>query len=475
VKEVFEMKHMLSLQGSCGIAHNRYPTAGTSSTAEAQPFYTNSPFGLALAHNGNLTNQKELDTALQNSRHINTDSDSELLLNIFADELAQQRIPMDGQNPLYSDLKRIPLDELKAEHIFAAVTKVMAKCRGGYAVVVMINGVGILAFRDKFGIRPCAYGTRESKTMPGKQDYCIASESVVMDLLAFTEMKDVQPGEAVFIDQRGESSVLHTSMCITDAKLCPCIFEHVYMARPDSTIDGVSVYQARLNMGESLGESILAKFPDNDIDVVIPIPDTSRTSALQCAYKLNVPYREGFIKNRYIARTFIMPGQLIREKNVRLKLNPIKSEFSGKVVLLVDDSIVRGTTSKQLVRIAREAGAKKVYIASAAPAIRYPNVYGIDMPSKNELIAHNRDEAGVAEKIGADRVFYQELEALEASVKILNPNIQGFDCSVFNGIYLTGDIDEQYHARNDALRSDDQKKKKNEAANADIIDMYNSK
>lgn len=428
VSEVFLQQHILNLPGNVGIGHVRYPTAGGSCSAEAQPLYTNSPYGIALAHNGNLINTKDLlEIMSQEHRHINTDSDSEVLLNIFAEELQRRRIRDD-----------------RPDEVFDAVRTVMRRCKGGYSVVMVINGIGLLAFRDPFGIRPLCFGTR--KNISGQVDYAWASESVALDTLQprFTLERDVQPGEAMLatLDGRYYSEVCHAS-----PRLMPCIFEHVYFARPDSIMDGVSIYEARLNMGEKLAAKIMKLYPDHNIDVVIPIPDTARTSALQCAYKLNVPYREGFIKNRYIARTFIMPGQEVRKKTVRLKLNTIRSEFENRNVLLVDDSIVRGTTSLQLVQMAREAGAKTVYFASAAPAVRFPNVYGIDIPTREELIANGRSEDEIAKAINADYVIYNDLADLIDAVHCLNKDhIAGFDTSCFDGIYVTNDVTAEYLA-----------------------------
>ncbi len=416
-----------------GIAHVRYPTAGCTSSAEAQPFYVNSPFGLTLAHNGNLTNTEELKTALfvEDQRHINTDSDSEVLLNVFAHEL--------------QSLGKL---QLSVDDVFQAVSGVHRRCRGAYAVVIMIAGVGILGFRDPHGIRPIVFGERKSEQ---GSEFMIASESVALDVLGFDLIRDIEPGEAVFIE---ESGVLHTKQCAETIDHCPCIFEYVYFARPDSIIDRISVYKARLRMGEKLAKKVLRDWPDHDIDVVIPIPDTSRTAALQMANILGVKYREGFIKNRYIGRTFIMPGQKMREKSVKQKLNAISLEFEGKNVLLVDDSIVRGTTSEQIIQMARDAGAKKVYFASAAPPVRYPNVYGIDMPAAHELIAHDRTEDEVCVAIGADRVIYQELNDLIDAVRKGNQGIEHFDTSCFSKEYITGDIDDEYLERTEALRND---------------------
>ncbi len=432
-RDVFNHTEMLKLKGNMGIAHVRYPTAGCSSSEEAQPFYVNSPFGLTLAHNGNLTNTEELKKALflEDQRHINTDSDSEVLLNVFAHEL--------------QSLGKL---RLTVEDVFKAVAGVHRRCRGAYAAVVMITGFGILGFRDPHGIRPVVFGER--KTVFGSE-FMIASESVALDVLGFELIRDIAPGEAVFIEQTGH---LHAKQCIEKVDYAPCIFEFVYFARPDSIIDNISVYKARLRMGEKLAEKILREWPDHDIDVVIPIPDTSRTAALQVAYLLDVKFREGFIKNRYIGRTFIMPGQKMREKSVRQKLNAISLEFEGKNVLLVDDSIVRGTTSAQIIQMARDAGAKKVYFASAAPPVRYPNVYGIDMPAASELIAHNRSEDEVGAAIGADRIIYQNLDDLIEAVGRGNRKIKHFDTSCFSKIYVTGDVDDHYLEHTEHLRND---------------------
>jgi amidophosphoribosyltransferase len=432
-RDVFTNAQMLKLKGNMGIAHVRYPTAGCTSSAEAQPFYVNSPFGLTLAHNGNLTNTEELKKALfvEDQRHINTDSDSEVLLNVFAHEL--------------QSLGKL---HLSVEDVFEAVSGVHRRCRGAYAVVIMIAGFGILGFRDPNGIRPIVFGTRTTERGP---EFMIASESVALDVIGFELIRDIAPGEAVFIEASG---AFHTKQCAEKVDHCPCIFEYVYFARPDSIIDRISVYKARLRMGEKLAKKVLRDWPDHDVDVVIPIPDTSRTAALQMANILGVKYREGFIKNRYIGRTFIMPGQKMREKSVKQKLNAISLEFEGKNVLLVDDSIVRGTTSEQIIQMARDAGAKKVYFASAAPPVRYPNVYGIDMPAAHELIAHDRTEDQVCKAIGADRVIYQELNDLIDAVRKGNLDIEHFDTSCFSKEYITGDIDDAYLERTEALRND---------------------
>lgn len=440
VKDVFRTRHMRRLTGQMGIGHVRYPTAGSSSPALAQPFYVNSPYGLSLAHNGNLTNTAELNRELYKTdlRHMNTDSDSEVLLNIFAHELSQK--------------KQI---EPRPEDIFSAVEGVHKRCRGGYAAVVMITGYGILGFRDINGIRPLVFGSRTSS---GQKEYMIASESVALDSQGFTIERDVAPGEAVYIDVKGN---LHTKVCGEYGIHAPCIFEHVYFARPDSLMDSISVYKARLRMGQRLAEKVKRLRPEHDIDVVIPIPDTSRTSALELANYLGIKYREGFVKNRYIGRTFIMPGQSQRHKSVRQKLNAIELEFKEKNVLLVDDSIVRGTTCKQIIQMAREAGAKKVYFASAAPAIRYPNVYGIDMPAATELIAAGKTDEEVESQIGADWLIYQDLEDLIAAAAEGNPKIQRFECSVFNGEYITSDVDEMYLKRLELVRNDAAKSARN--------------
>lgn len=452
VRDVFHRRHMLNLKGKIGIGHVRYPTAGCSSSAEAQPFYVNSPYGISLAHNGNLTNSEELKSELfrDDLRHINTDSDSEVLVNVLADELQRMGKP-----------------RLEVGDVFDAVGKLHKRCRGGYAAVAMISGFGILGFRDPFGIRPVIFGERDTEA--GKE-YMIASESVAIDSLGFTVIRDIKPGEAIFITKDGK---LHTRQCAENSQYSPCIFEHVYLARPDSIIDGISVYNARLRMGETLAEKILQQRPDHDIDVIIPIPDTGRTAALPLAQKLKVSYREGFIKNRYIPRTFIMPGQEIRKKSVRQKLNAIGSEFKDKNVLLVDDSIVRGTTSGQIIEMARNAGANKVYFASAAPPVRYPNVYGIDMPTVNELIAHNKTEEEIAKLIGADWLIYQDLEKLIESTQTSDVHINSFDLSCFNGEYVTGDINQEYLDHIEGMRNDSAKSKR-EASDENLIDLTNN-
>ena len=412
VKDVFHTRHMLRLKGNMGIGHVRYPTAGCSSSAEAQPFYVNSPYGIALAHNGNLTNAARIkrDLYMEDLRHINTESDSEILLNVFAHEL-----------------QHMGKLRLEVEDVFKAVSAVHRRCEGGYSAVALVTGYGVVAFRDDFGIRPLCIGERTDED--GYKEYMVASESVAVDTLGFKLIRELDPGEAVYISADGE---MHTQQCSDNPVLSPCIFEHVYFARPDSILDNVHVHKARLRMGEKLATKILQEWPDHDIDVVIPIPDTSRTAASQLAYTLDVVYREGFIKNRYIGRTFIMPGQKMRKKSVRQKLNPLGLEFKGKNVLLVDDSIVRGTTSAQIIEMARSAGANKVYFASAAPPVRYPNVYGIDMPVASELIAHGRTEQEVCDWIGADRLIFQDLQDLVDSVQEGNPQIKQFDTSVFD-------------------------------------------
>lgn len=425
VRDVFRTRNMRSLLGNIGIAHVRYPTAGTADlSAEAQPFYVNSPFGLVLAHNGNLTNTTQLQHEMfrQDLRHINTGSDSEVLLNVFAREL--QKV---AQRPRLD-----PVD------LFTAVAGVHHRCRGAYAVVAMIAGYGLLAFRDPYGIRPLIYGRNEHEQ---GTDYLVASESVALDALGYQVVRDIAPGEAMFIDLDG--NVFH-QQCAQQSLLSPCMFEFVYFARPDSVIDGISVYESRLNMGEMLAKRVRETLTAGDIDVVIPIPDTSRPSALQLAHHLGIPYREGLVKNRYIGRTFIMPGQSVRKKSVRQKLNAMGVEFRGRNVLLVDDSIVRGTTSREIVQMAREAGARKVYFASAAPPVRFPNVYGIDMPTRRELLATHRDIDGIADEIGANGVIYQDLEGLIESVRRINPAVTEFETSCFDGRYVTGDITEEY-------------------------------
>ncbi len=442
VRDVFHTRHMVNLNGNMGIGHVRYPTAGCSSSAEAQPFYVNTPYGITLAHNGNLTNAESLkeDLMRDDLRHLNTNSDSEVLLNILAHELS-----------LIGKLRH----ELQPADIFKAVRRLHKRCRGSYAAVAMITGVGIIGFRDPNGIRPIVFGER--KTDIGAE-FIISSESVAIDALDFQMLRDIEPGEAVVITLDGQ---LYTQQCAEETAHNPCIFEYVYLARPDSIIDGISVHKARLRMGEKLAQKILRLYPEHDIDVVIPIPDSSRTAALPLAYDLGVKYREGFVKNRYIPRTFIMPGQAIRKKSVRQKLNAIELEFKDKNVLLVDDSIVRGTTSREIVQMAREAGAKHVYVASAAPPVRYPNVYGIDMPAASELIAANRSVEEIADTIGADWLVYQDLDDLIDSCSKGNEEITQFDTSCFSGEYVTGDINQDYLAHLQSTRNDGAKEKQN--------------
>ncbi len=445
VRDVFQQRHMLALQGNLGIGHVRYPTAGCDSSSEAQPFYVNSPYGIGLAHNGNLTNSQELAEVLirEDRRHLNTTSDSEVLLNVFASELSRVNAP-----------------RASAAEIFTAVSSVYRRCRGGFAVVALIVGHGMIGFRDPHGIRPLVIGKRE--TSQGTE-YMLASESVALDLAGFKRLRDVGPGEVVFIDEQGR---FYSRQCVPATVHTPCIFEYVYFARPDSIMDNISVHKARLRMGELLAEKLRRVHPNHDIDVVIPIPDTSRIAAVQIAQLLGIKFREGFVKNRYIGRTFIMPGQEQRAKSVRSKLNPIDLEFRGKNVLLVDDSIVRGTTSAQIIDLARESGAAKVYFASAAPAVRYPNVYGIDMPSVNELVANGRSEEEVAKLIGADWLLYQDLDDLVRACQHHDSSIQRFDTSCFSGEYVTGDITPEYLARLQAERSDAAKSQRRHGKNA---------
>lgn len=452
VRDVFHTRHMLKLKGHMGVGHVRYPTAGESSTAEAQPFYVNSPYGIVLAHNGNLTNSEVLKHELfQNGlRHVNTDSDSEVLLNVLAAELqALGKVSIGPQD------------------IFDAVARLHQRCSGGYAVVAMITGVGIIGFRDPYGIRPVVFGSRQT---PDGREYIIASESVAIDVLGFEIERDIAPGEAVFISESGE---IHTRQCALRSQLSPCIFELVYLARPDSIIDGVSVHRARMRMGEALASKIRREWPAHDIDVVIPIPDTARTAAMELAHGLGVDYREGFIKNRYIPRTFIMPGQAMRRKSVRQKLNAIDLEFSGRNVLLVDDSIVRGTTSSQIIQMARESGARRVYMASAAPPVCYPNVYGIDMPTGEELVAHGRSVEEVCALLGADRLIYQDLSDLVDCARKGNPGIEQFDLSCFDGRYVTGDVSAGYLTHVESLRSDEAKARRAASSNS-LQDLHTS-
>lgn len=462
VRDVFHTRHMERLIGNMGIGHVRYPTAGSSGPAQAQPLYVNSPYGISLAHNGNLTNSAELseDVYRDDLRHLNTDSDSEVLLNIFAHEL--------------QELKKI---EPTAEDIFEAVKGVHRRCRGAYAAVAMITGHGIVGFRDKYGIRPLVFGKK--RTRKGLE-YMLASESVALDSQGFKLIRDVAPGEAVYIDKDGN---IETRICAEDGALSPCIFEHVYFARPDSLMDGISVYKSRLRMGEKLADKIKRHNLHEDIDVVIPIPDTSRTSALELANRLGIKFREGFVKNRYIGRTFIMPGQSQRKKSVKQKLNAIPLEFQDKNVLLVDDSIVRGTTCNQIIEMARDAGARKVYFCSAAPPVRHPNVYGIDMPAVKELIAHGKTVDEICKSIGADWLLFQDLDDLIASCAEGSILPMDFECSVFNGEYVTNDVSPAYLDALEEKRKDDSKRKKKggkESAvsdgidDEDIIDLHNN-
>ncbi|MDF1653723.1 MAG: amidophosphoribosyltransferase [Coxiellaceae bacterium] len=442
VRDVIRNTHMLRLKGKLGIGHVRYPTAGSQSAQESQPFYVNSPYGLSLVHNGNLTNTAQLTDDLIKSdlRHLNTGSDSEVLLNVFAHELQNHS-----------------QQELTTQIVFDTIARVKQRIKGAYAVIVMIQNFGLVAFRDPHGIRPLVYGERHSDA---GAEVMVASESIALDALGFESQGDVLPDESLVVTLDGK---VHRQQCPTDEAYTPCIFEYIYLARPDSIIDGVSAYRARWNMGEKLAEKIMKEMPDHDIDVVIPIPDTSRTSAIPLANKLGLRYSEGFVKNRYIGRTFIMPGQSVRKKTVKMKLNPIAQEFAGKNVLLVDDSIVRGTTSKQIIQMARDAGAKKVYFASAAPEVRNPNVYGIDMASAKELIAHDRTAEQVAEIIGADALIYQDLsDVYDAVNEARNEGVAVFDRfedSIFTGDYVTGDVDQAYLDAVEALRNDKNKTK----------------
>ena len=433
VRDVFQQSDMQQLAGNMGIGHCRYPTAGTMNCNEAQPFYVNSPYGITLAHNGNLTNADQLAQELFRAdlRHINTSSDSEVLLNVFAHELQVRG-------------KLRPTEE----DVFAAVEGVHRRCQGAYAVVAMITGYGVVAFRDPLGVRPLVFGQRETDM---GSEYMLASESVALDVLGFRLVGDVAAGEAVYVDAQG---FVHRRSCAAGAVLTPCIFEHVYLARPDSIMDDVSIYKTRLRQGEHLAEKIRRTIPHHDVDVVVPIPDTARTAAMAMAHELNLKYREALVKNRYIGRTFIMPEQQQRKDSVRRKLNPIPLEFKGKNVLLVDDSIVRGTTSKQIVQMAREAGANRVYYCSAAAEVRYPNVYGIDMPAAHELIAHERSADEVCRLIGADWLVYQDLADLIACSREGNPAIERFETSIFDGQYLAGHVDAGYLGRLERVRSD---------------------
>jgi amidophosphoribosyltransferase len=444
VRDVFRTRNMRSLMGNSGIGHCRYPTAGSSSEEEAQPFYVNAPFGITLAHNGNLTNWEQLKEEMfkNDRRHINTDSDSEVLLNVLAHEITRFSTGFT----------------LEPATLFKAVREVNRRVRGGYAAVAQIAGVGMLAFRDPNGIRPLCLGENDS---PQGKEYLIASESVALEGMGFRFVRDVQPGEAIFIDMDNK---LHAEICADAPSLNPCVFEYVYLARPDSVIDGASVYNTRLKMGEYLADKIKREGLADDVDVVMPIPDSSRPAAIQLAMRLGVDYREGFIKNRYIGRTFIMPGQGLRRKSVRQKLNAIGDEFKDKVVLLVDDSIVRGTTSREIVQMAREAGARKVIFASAAPPVLYPNVYGIDMPTRDELIAHGRTLQEICDEITADALVYQDLEDLKRSISDVNPALTQFEASCFDGKYITGDVSPEYLDRLEASRQNPSKPAKAEDA-----------
>jgi amidophosphoribosyltransferase len=422
VRDIFRTRNMRALPGTVGLGQTRYPTAGNAySEEEAQPFYVNAPFGIVLVHNGNLTNAFALKQELiaVDRRHINTESDTEVLLNVLAHEIE-------------SAVRDLPLSP---DDVFNAVAAVHRRIKGSYAVIALIAGYGLLAFRDPYGIRPLSIG--EGRSPEGGRAVMLASESVAIVGTGHTVLRDVAPGEAIFIDLEG---TVHARQCAAKPKHYPCMFEYVYLARPDSVLDGISVYQARLNLGETLAQRVISTMPPSEIDVVIPIPESSRPSAMQLAQKLGKPYREGFVKNRYIGRTFIMPGQAVRKQSVRQKLNAIGVEFKGRNVLLVDDSIVRGTTSREIVQMAREAGARRVYMASAAPPVRFPNVYGIDMPTAEELIAHNRTTEQIREFIGADALIYQDIDAMKRVVRALNPALDGFEASCFDGIYITGDV-----------------------------------
>jgi amidophosphoribosyltransferase len=432
VRDVFRTRNMRALPGNVGLGQVRYPTAGNAqSEEEAQPFYVNAPYGITLAHNGNLTNAQALKAELFSAdhRHINTESDTEVLVNVFAHELER-------------NTRGLPLTP---QDVFAAVGAVHKRVRGSYAVVAIIAGHGLVAFRDPYGIRPLCIGRAPQGTV------MIASESVTLEGTGHTFERNIAPGEAVFVDLQGK---VHAAQCAQDAKLFPCIFEFVYLARPDSVLDGISVYQARLNLGETLAKRVISTVPPNEIDVVIPIPESSRPSAMQLAQLLGIPYREGFVKNRYVGRTFIMPGQAVRKKSVRQKLNVIQSEFKGRNVLLVDDSIVRGTTSREIVQMARDAGARKVYLASAAPPVRFPNVYGIDMPTPGELVAHDRTIEEIRKVIGCDALIYQDVEGMKRAIRSLNPELDGFDASCFDGVYVTGDVTAETIAAMNSARGD---------------------
>jgi amidophosphoribosyltransferase len=452
-RDVFDTNHMINLRGNMGMGHVRYPTAGCSSSAEAQPFYVNSPYGIVMAHNGNLINAEDLKRELfvADRRHVNTDSDSEILLNVFAHELNAQT-------------GRLNFDE---NDVFRAVAGVHRRCRGGYAAVAMIPGYGIIAFRDPHGIRPIVFGERQTDL---GSELMVASESVALNTIGFELIRDIEPGEAIILTAEGD---LHTRQCADDPIKSPCIFEFVYFARPDSVIDEIFVHKARQRMGKKLAKKVLRVWAKHDIDVVIPIPDTSRTAALILANELNIRYAEGFIKNRYIGRTFIMPGQIVRRRSVRQKLNPIDVEFKDKNVLLIDDSIVRGTTSREIVQMARDAGARKVYFASAAPPVRYPNVYGIDMPAASELVAHGLSVDEVCERIGADYLLYQDLEDLiDAVQKKGKTKVDRFDTSVFSGEYVTGDVTPAYLDQLEAERNDMAKQSHESELGNNLIDLY---
>ncbi len=439
VRDVFRTRNMRALPGNVGLGQVRYPTAGNAfSEDEAQPFYVNAPFGLVLSHNGNLTNAAELKAELFNTdhRHINTDSDSEVLLNVLAHELEKTT-------------RGLPL---KPVDVFAAVRGVHKRVKGSYAVVALIAGHGLLAFRDPFGIRPLCMGHSSNEGEKGSgRTVMVASESVALEGTGHAFDRDIAPGEAVFVDMDGN---IHAQQCADNATLNPCIFEFVYLARPDSVLDGISVYQARLNLGETLAKRVVSTVPPSEIDVIIPIPESSRPSATQLAHLLGIPYREGFVKNRYVGRTFIMPGQGVRKKSVRQKLNVIASEFKGRNVLLVDDSIVRGTTSREIVQMARDAGARKVYLASAAPPVRFPNVYGIDMPTPDELVAHDRTVEEIRQVIGCDALIYQDVSSMKRAIGSLNTKLDGFDASCFDGVYITGDVTAETIAAMNSLRAD---------------------
>ncbi|KAJ2157710.1 amidophosphoribosyltransferase [Coemansia sp. RSA 552] len=453
VRDVFTPRRLMALAGNMGVAHVRYPTAGTPADSEAQPFYVNSPYGIVMAHNGNLTNDGELRHFLDYDahRHINTDSDSELLLNIFA-----------------NNLQKTGKFRINEQDIFSSIQSLYSECRGAYAVTAMLAGFGIIGFRDPHGIRPLVFGRRRARTGTG-YDYMFASESVVLDALDFGDIEDVQPGEVVIVSK----TAVTRKQVVTGMQKTPCIFEYVYFARPDSTLDGIPVYGARLAMGVKLARKVRQELGDAmDIDVVIPVPDTSRAAALQLSQELGLPYREGFNKNRYVGRTFIMPGQETRRRNVRRKLNAMPTEFKGLNVLLVDDSIVRGTTSREIIQMARDVGARKVYFASAAPAIRHPNVYGIDMPSMAELVAAGTSDDAVAETIGADRVFFQDIDDLVESCRSFNPSIATFDTSVFDGKYVTGDVTPEYLHKLESRRTDPAKQQ-GSSPDGEVIGLHN--